>query len=387
MRLSDDLVIDAPAAAFSDAFPSPAPLRILVFADSLGASQQLAFVEGLSGARARGLAAVRIVEEAPFGDDAGSRDAAHARLLVDAHIRAVEPTVVVLSRFGHGAAGEAARAGARAQGAAVVFHIDDDLYDMPATVGLERSRAAHHPRRVLALARALAEADLVMAATEPLALKLARMAGHGRIGWLENGTAGTPRPRRRARSPDAPVVVGYMGSASHGADLEMAVPALNAALLRFPDLRLELFGSIARQPVCAQLPSNVIKHDVVAGDYRQFRDKLAGLGWDIGLAPLRATPYNRFKTPTKWAEYAEAGLAVIASDMDVYRPMIVAGAAAGASPEQWGQTLTRLITSPVLRQDLVSAADVLLASRFNWERLEASVLGLLRQARPGLAAT
>ena len=39
-------------AAYSDAFPSEAPVRLLVFADQLGASQSIAFVEGLARARA-----------------------------------------------------------------------------------------------------------------------------------------------------------------------------------------------------------------------------------------------------------------------------------------------------------------------------------------------
>jgi hypothetical protein len=362
-------------------------MRVLVFADALGPSQQIAFVEGLAGARARGEAAVRIVEEEAFGDDLGPRGAPRARALVDDHIEAFGPTVIVLSRFGHGAGVQAVFAAARAMRAPVVFHIDDDLYDMPPTVGLERSRAAHHPRRIMALARVLADADLVMAATRPLACKLERLAGHGRIGWLDNGTAGTPPPRRPAKPEGEPIIVGYMGSASHGPDLEMAVPALNAALERFPNLRVELFGSIARQPVCALLPSSVVRRDVAAGDYRAFRRTLADLKWDIGLAPLRPTPYNRFKTATKWAEYAEAGIATLASDIEVYQPMIATGAAAGAAAGQWTHLLERLIASQDLRRGIVDAADTMLAARYGWDRLEASVLGLLGRARPRQGAS
>jgi glycosyltransferase involved in cell wall biosynthesis len=372
-------------AAFSDPFPSGAPIRVLVFADLYGASQSIAFVDGLSGARGRGEAAVRIVEESAFGPDAGLRDLEAARAIVEAEMAAVSPTAVVLSRFGHLGAAEAAAAAARAHGVPLLVHIDDELFDLPVTTGIERWRAARHPRRIAALARGLREADLVIAATETLAATLARRAGHGRIGWMENGTAAQPLPRS-SKPAGEPVVIGYMASASHGPDLELVIPALTALLERRRDIRVELFGSIARQPAADRLPDAVVRHDVVAGDYMAFKRRLAGLGWDIGLAPLQATAYNRCKTATKWAEYAEAGAAVIASDVEVYAPMVLEGAAMPASPVQWEHALEQLIASPALREGLTGAADRMLAARFGWERLEASVLGLIGRAQPARAA-
>ena len=92
-------------------------------------------------------------------------------------------------------------------------------------------------------------------------------------------------------------------------------------------------------------------------------------------------PLNLCKTATKWAEYAEAGAAVLASDMEVYQPMIAWGAAAPAAPGQWAQALERLVEAPALRHVLVASADGLLETCFGWERLEASLLGLLDRAR------
>ncbi len=218
----------------------------------------------------------------------------------------------------------------------------------------------------------------MIAATPALAERLAPLAGHSRLGWLENGAGGRPQPRRRKPS-GAPVVIGYMGSASHGPDLELALPALEAVLARGANVRVELFGSVARLAVAERLPEAVIRHPVVAGDYAAFKRRLAELEWDIGLAPLHASPYNLCKTATKWVEYAEAGAAVLASDMEVYQPMIAEGAAAAAGPGQWGQALQRLVEDASLRRGLVSAADSLLCVRFGWERLEDSLLGLLER--------
>ena len=368
-----------PTPAFSDVFPDGAAVRLLVFADQLGASQSIAFIEGLAGARAAGQAAVCIHEEAAFGPDEGLRGAAAAREIAEMEIRRTRPTAVVLSRFGHVAALEGVWAAARAWGAPVLLHIDDDLFGLPVTVGIERYRGGRQPRRIQALASALRRADLVIAATPALAESLAPLAGHSRIGWLDNGTGGRPWPRP-AKPAGAAVVVGYMGSASHGPDLELAAPALEHLLSRRRNVRVELFGSIARQPAAERLPAAVIRHDAMVGDYAAFRRRLAALDWDVGLAPLLPGPYSRCKTATKWAEYAEAGAAVLASDVEVYQPMFAWDAAAPARSGQWSHALDRLVEMPELRRQLVRSADALLEARFGWLRLEASLLGLLARA-------
>jgi hypothetical protein len=380
-----DFAARATAAAWSDPFPSDAQLRLLVFADIFGASQSIAFVDGLAGCRSRGEAAVRIVEEAAFGPDAGLRDVEAARELVETELGQTSPTAVVLSRFGHAAATEAVVRAVRAAGLPLLVHIDDELFDLPVTTGVERYRGARHPRRQAALLQGLHEADLAFAATETMAERLARRASHGRLGWMENGTAGQPRPRL-PRPAGAPVVIGYMGSASHGPDLELVLPALTSLLERGRNVRIELFGSIARHPIADQLPAAVVRHDLVAGDYMAFKRRLAALAWDVGLAPLKVAPYNRCKTATKWAEYAEAGAAVLASEIEVYQPMFAAGAAMPATPAQWEHALERLVASGDLRQQLVMAADEMLLARFGWDRLEASLLGLLARAQPARTA-
>lgn len=369
-------VREAAAAGFSDVFPSKARTRLLVFADGFGASQALAFVDGLAQSRTAGQAAVRVVEERSLGKD-GEGDADDLAALVDQHFAEVSPTVVALSRFGHGDAAHLIVAAARTRGLPVIAHLDDDLFDLPPIIGIERYRMSRHPRRILALQRGLREADLVIAATPALAEKLARLAGHGRVGWMETGSAG--RPHQRSDAGKDSVVIGYMGSASHNHDLEMLVPALNSALEAYDHVSVELFGSISQQPAADLLRGRVRKHRPVSGDYHGFKAVLAGLDWDIGLAPLRPIAYNRFKTPTKWVEYAEAGVAVIVSDSEVYQPMIQADAALAADPEQWDSAIRRLIESADTRRDIVTAADRLLRSSYGWERLEASVLDLLRR--------
>ena len=378
-------VAGGPAAfGFSDGFPAAARTRLLVFADGFGASQSLAFVDGLARARARGEVAVRIVEERALPRDAAAAEDLAAA--IEQHFAETAPSIVVLSRFGHDDAARRVIEAARARKLPVVAHLDDDLFDLPAIIGIERYRLSRHPRRVQALHRGLAAADLVMAATPTLAQKIGGLAGHDRVGWMEIGSAGRPHVRAPGKGPDDSLVIGYMGSASHNHDLEMLAPALNAVLERFDHVSVELFGSISQQPAAELLRGRVRKHRPVSGDYGGFKAALAGMGWDVGLAPLRPIAYNRFKTPTKWVEYAEAGIATIVSDCEVYQPMIVADAALAAGPEQWESAMRLLVEQPELRADLVSAADRLLRSSYGWERLEAGVLDLLRRAEDAALA-
>jgi glycosyltransferase involved in cell wall biosynthesis len=178
-----------------------------------------------------------------------------------------------------------------------------------------------------------------------------------------------------------------MGSASHNHDLEMIVPALNAILGRFDHVSVELFGSISDQPAAELIRGRVRRRKAVAGDYGRFKQVLAGLGWDIGLAPLRPIAYNLCKTPTKWVEYAEAGIAPVVSDLEVYRPMVAAEAAVPARPDEWESAIARLITAPGLRHELRERADRLLRERYSWSRLEGELLAVLeRLGQPAMAA-
>ena len=363
-------------AAFSDALGSGAPTdRLLVFADAFGPSQSIAFIEGLAAARSRGEVAVRILAEAALAElksDLASR--------VDGEFEHFRPTRVVVSRLAEPLLWNAVRNSARRQGVPIIFHIDDDLFDLPIILGIDRYRIGRHPRRLHTLHAILNEADLVLAATSALAARLGRLVGHGRITSMPMGSAAAPPVRRAPVMTSERLTLGYMGSASHNHDLELVAPAINRILKAYPQVDVTLFGSISKQPAAKQIKARLQIQPGVFGDYSAFRKRLSELRFDIGLAPLRDIPFNRVKTATKWVEYAEAGIPVLASDVEPYRPMAEAGALLAVRPEQWEAGLREMIESPGLRQNLVQASDSLLTRSFGWDRLEAGLLETLRSA-------
>jgi glycosyltransferase involved in cell wall biosynthesis len=366
-------------ARFSDRFPNEAEHRLLVFADAFAASQSIAFVQGLAAGRAAGRAAVRIVEESAFPGDSRTLDEVDAAEAVARHFEETRPTVVVVSRLGHAAVWKAVSAAARRAGTPVLCHIDDDILDLPVVLGLERYRLARGPKRSRTLRETVKAADLVLAATAPLAERMRAEAGHDRIFAFSQGAAGRP-PQPRLPVPERPdLVIGYMGSASHDHDLALAVPALNRISAAYPFVRIVLFGSIAEQDAARGLVGRIERHGPVQGDYAAFRRRLADLAIDVGLAPLNPIAFNQVKTATKWAEYAEAGAAVLASPTGPYRPLIAAEAALGVGPDDWELALRRVIEHPPLRRRLVEKADAVLLERFGWEQLEGEMLEALAE--------
>ena len=66
--------------------------------------------------------------------------------------------------------------------------------------------------------------------------------------------------------------------------------------------------------------------------------------WHIGLAPLRDTEFNRYKSELKWLEYTALGLAVVASDRAAYAAVQdgVRGRLVADNPAAWAEAIVEL---------------------------------------------
>jgi glycosyltransferase involved in cell wall biosynthesis len=82
-------------------------------------------------------------------------------------------------------------------------------------------------------------------------------------------------------------------------------------------------------------------------------------GWHIGLSPLRESAFNRSKSAIKAMDYAALGLAVLASDMPVYRGSVAdgpAGQLVANDPQSWYAALAWLVRNRDLRVSLAAGA-------------------------------
>src|SRR5262249_55319210 len=81
--------------------------------------------------------------------------------------------------------------------------------------------------------------------------------------------------------------------------------------------------------------------------------------WDIGIAPLADTPFNRCKSALKALDYAAMGLPILASDNAVYRGSAADGVAGWLVPDEtdaWFVALARLVRDSALRRQLAARA-------------------------------
>lgn len=361
----------------SDPDFSNAVHRILVFADGFGASPQILFLQGLASARSAGRAAVRIFSEDDLLRLRSPNDPERRAAYLARTMDYTRPTAIVFSRMADQDSYRAIVAAAAKLDVPLVCHIDDDFFALPAVIGVDRYREARHPRRIHGLAQIAARSDLILVSTPVLARRMAEQFGASRIGLCEMARGGSPF-RRDPR--EGPLVIGYHGSATHNRDLEMIAPALERIAREHPTLRIEIVGSVARRSAAAALGEHVVRRSELEQDYAAFRAGMRGWGWDIGLAPLGAHPFNAAKTPIKWTEYAQAGIPTLASRTEPYLELGRRGALMLASPDEWHGRLTELIARPERRGALVDTSNHILASWRGWEVMEERLLGLLGRA-------
>lgn len=346
--------------------PDSPPENILVATDALGATQFISFLHPLTGAIKRGTMRLRLESLHPDNDP--------AQLLSSGE----PPTVVVLSRYAL-ANGERLINRAREMGIPTIFHIDDDLLNIPRSLG-EKKYAFHSaPARLEALRRNMNLCDVVYASTRILGDALA--ASGIRSAIMAGDVYCTIEPTRLRHAPASSVpTIGYMGTGGHSEDLAGVLPAIKAVMDAVPELHFETFGTIA-SPDMGPL-SHRHRHHAPVGNYTAFIEKLASLGWWAGIAPLEDNDFNRCKADTKWVEYSFAGMPTVAAALPVYEAACSDGAGIlAASPSQWRDALSALIGNGALRHDMVTKARSKLLARYTHDRLETQILAVIARAR------
>ena len=341
--------------------------RLLVLADRLGATQSISFTLPIN---------------LNSGDiesvDIYSRGESRLAYLTQAEFWLNHrPTVLVLSRYTDPAVLPLLKL-ARKYKVPSVFHIDDDLLDMPATLA-ERYEVYQDPSRRIALRTALDSVDLVYASTLPLA---ERLIEHGITTEIFAGSiyCSVDPERMPALLPSTGPVLGYMGSGGHSTDLATVMPTIVRLMKEMPLLRFETFGTISPPPEMSDFGGRYAHHSGLS-DYTAFLARLNELGWWVGIAPLDDNPFNRCKADTKWVEYSFAGSAVVASDLPVYHRACAGGAGATArDADEWYTSLGLLLRSADLRRKMVEIAREKVRRLYTHQELQKQLLAVLEQA-------
>ncbi|HUB14860.1 MAG TPA: glycosyltransferase [Acetobacteraceae bacterium] len=253
----------------------------------------------------------------------------------------------------------------RRTGAALAYDLDDHLLQIPR----DHPDAAVLRPKTKVVQRLLRDADAVFVSTAALAesLKPARADAVVVPNALDERIWATlpagVRPGRRARG--GPVRLLCMGTATHGADFAMIEQALARLHATFEHrVMIDVLGVIAR----TDLPHWVHRPAMppaTTATYPGFVNWITQQeGWDIGLAPLADSAFNRCKSAIKTLDYAALGLAVVASDVGPYHCSLAdgpGGMLVANKPEAWFAALSRLVRDGELRRGLAAGAAVAFA--------------------------
>jgi glycosyltransferase involved in cell wall biosynthesis len=234
---------------------------------------------------------------------------------------------------------------------AIVYDTDDDFFSAELPAGAEDVLERDLIERMLSLA------DLVTTTTPVLAERLApRARAPVRVirnaldpGWYEAG-----QPDGPADAPGCPRVV-YHGVPLRLRDYEVARPAVDAVAREITTLRRVWLGGDA-----PQLAAVVDEVRPWVNGLPDFAAALVAARPDIGLAPLRDTPYDRARSELHWLEYALAGAPTIVSGLhgpgpyDVVRDGV--DGLVARSPADWERHLRSLAASPDLRTEIAARA-------------------------------
>jgi hypothetical protein len=349
------------------------PLRLIIFCDRPSASQEVHLFRPLRRLCKTGDCILRVHSE----QDVAELTKRYGNDWVPEVVDSFHPQAVIFSRYA-GEGVESIIATSRARDVPIVTHLDDFLLEIPPELGEDKVRHHMQPKRIQALRATLDNANILYISTQNLADRIREEDCRTPIIVSHLQSCADPDEIvPPAISSSGTLVMGYQGTRGHLADLQMIVPALLSALTERPSVRFELFGTIQPPKELLQLGSRLTLVPP-ADNYSDFLLTLSNRRWHIGLAPLRPTAFNTYRTFTKWTEYTLAGVPCIASDCPAYRAVIGSTAGKLVPDGGWKQSLLAAIDDEAMRLTMITEAQAVLSRSFTLEKQEQQVLAMLR---------
>ena len=231
----------------------------------------------------------------------------------------------------------------------IVYDLDDLLFNLPETH--PERQAMDYTAALMPMLSALMQADLVTVSTGKLKETLLDFNENIQVlpNYLDDNLWRLREPHKPG-ADDEPVIIGYMGSASHMPDLEMIAPVLLELLAKYGErLLLQVWGT--------ELPESLRGHPRVSwtpaptNNYHEFAAYFQQQQADIFVAPLADNLFNRCKSGLKFLEYSSLSVPGVYSNLDGYAEMITHGQDGflADSAEEWKECLVRLIEDLELR--------------------------------------
>jgi len=251
------------------------------------------------------------------------------------------------------------------RGKTTVFETDDDYW----AIHPENPAASYWTaERLEEMNRIVRECSVVTVSTEELARIVKPMNANVRVlrNMLPDEHWPTePRPFNRGDD----LVLGWAGSPSHVADIRIILPIMRQLLDEYPRLSVRLAGMT--EGWTDPHPRIELVPWVKVEEYASVLQ-----GFDIGVAPLQDTRFNRCKSDLKFVEYSMVGVPTVASQVESYVGTIKQGENGflARNTKDWLKHLRRLIEDADLRERIVTTANayartrLMSANAWRWEK-------------------
>lgn len=169
------------------------------------------------------------------------------------------------------------------------------------------------------------------------------------------------------------IVIGFFGSTSHQADLHEKnfFKALQQIRREYKKVRVEIIGNFVPDTFNSFGDVTLIEGSPDIYEWVKIWQKYVSQ-WDIALAPLRDTPFNRSRSNIKYQETALASVPLIASDIGVYDCIRqgISGFLVN-SKQEWYSAMKVLVENKELRRQLGENAQKEVISNWtiqhNWQ--------------------
>lgn len=244
----------------------------------------------------------------------------------------------------------------------LIYEIDDDLMDIE---GIQQRGFNKNPQELLEKLRFLVEhADLVTASTAPLAEKLKKFNANVRVvpnrldGELWNLHQKRDHSKGSfARKKGDPIRIGYIGTPTHDADLDVVTEAMQILQKKYgSSIDIEIIGGFQKRAPTFGRRVGLPKKS----DYPSFVNWLQQrVHWDIGIIPLVNDEFNKSKSYLKFLEYAALDMAIVVSDVETYKEVAKNGVnsiSVENVTSKWVDAISDLISNPELRDRLSEKA-------------------------------
>lgn len=233
----------------------------------------------------------------------------------------------------------------------LVLELDDDL--MALTPDNPASRTYNDPQTRANLVQNIRVADLVTVSTPALAERISRF--NQNVVVLPNCIPGELLAWQPGTYLDR-FTVGWQGSPTHKADWKTAAEPIR----RWYETASKATDGQVEFHTMGGVPDTFpeIRRHRHSGWEQDIAKYYLKLDWDVALAPLADTMFNRSKSDIRVVEAAALGFPAVASDVTAYHDSVVDGTTGFLvrKPSDWRRALDELLTNEDLRNRMANAA-------------------------------